>query len=267
MIGILNSISWSVDPILFDLGPLQVRYYGLLFATGFMLSFYIVSYFYKRAGIEVEEVDKLTIYTILGAVLGARFGHVFFYEWAYYKANLSEIPMVWHGGLASHGGAIGILIAIYFYSRKYHRNFLWTMDRIVVPTALTGALIRLGNLMNSEIYGTPTDLPWGFIFKNNGEVVPMHPTQLYEAFAYLVSFAILWFMYQKDEGKIPRGKLFGVFMILIFGVRFFIEFIKYHQSTLLPNDSVLNMGQLLSIPLVIAGVYFLVSSKNRSVEP
>ena len=267
MIGLLNSITWDVNPILFDLGALQIRYYGLLFATGFMISFYIVSYFYKRAGLKVEEVDKLTIYTILGAVLGARLGHVFFYEWAYYKANLIEIPMVWHGGLASHGGAIGILLAIFIYSKKYKRNYLWTMDRIVVPTALTGALIRLGNLMNSEIYGTPTDLPWGFIFKYNGETVPMHPTQLYESFSYLISFGILWMVYQKDNGKSPHGKLFGIFLILIFGVRFFIEFIKYHQSTLLSNDSFLNMGQVLSIPLVIAGIYFLISSKNKSVEP
>jgi len=267
MIGILNSITWSVDPILLDLGSLQVRYYGLLFAAGFMISFYIVSYFYKRAGLAVEEVDKLTIYTILGAVLGARFGHVFFYEWAYYSSNPSEILMVWHGGLASHGGAIGILIAIYLYSRKYKRNYLWTMDRIVVPTALTGALIRLGNLMNSEIYGTPTDLPWGFVFVRNGEILPMHPTQLYEAFSYLISFGILWMVYQKDNGKSPHGKLFGIFLILIFGVRFFIEFIKYHQSTLIGDTSVLNMGQILSIPLVIAGAYFWWSSSTKSVEP
>ena len=267
MMGILNSITWSLDPILFDLGPFQVRYYGLLFAAGFMISFYIVSYFYKRAGLAVEEVDKLTIYTIIGAVLGARFGHVFFYEWGYYSAHPSEILMVWHGGLASHGGAIGILIAIYFYSRKYKRNYLWTMDRIVVPTALTGGLIRIGNLMNSEIYGTQTDLPWGFVFKNNGEMLPMHPTQIYEALSYFISFGILWTVYQKDDGKSPRGKLFGVFLILIFGVRFFIEFIKYHQSTWLSENSFLNMGQLLSIPLVIAGFYFWWSSSKKSVEP
>jgi len=267
MIGLLNSITWDVDPVLVHLGPLQIRYYGLLFASGFMLSFYIVSYFYKRAGLKVEEVDKLTIYTILGAVIGARLGHVFFYEWSYYSENLMEIPKVWHGGLASHGGAIGILLAIYFYSKKYKRNYLWTMDRIVVPTALTGALIRLGNLMNSEIYGTPTDLPWGFIFKYNGETVAMHPTQLYESLSYLISFGILWWVYQKDDGKSPHGKLFGIFLILIFGVRFFIEFIKYHQSTLIKSDSLLNMGQVLSIPLVIIGVYFWISSKNKSVEP
>lgn len=267
MIGILNSITWTVDPILLDLGPIQLRYYGLLFAAGFMISFYIVSYFYKRAGLAVEEVDKLTIYTILGAVLGARFGHVFFYEWAYYSENPSEILMVWHGGLASHGGAIGVLIAIYFYSKMYNRNFLWTMDRIVVPTALTGGLIRLGNLMNSEIYGTQTDLPWGFIFKINGEVLPMHPTQLYEALIYFLSFGILWMVYQKDDGKSPHGKLFGIFLILIFGIRFFIEFIKYHQSTLISNEFFLNMGQLLSIPLVLAGVYFWWRSAGNSVEP
>jgi len=267
MMGILNSITWTLDPVLFHLGPLQVRYYGLLFATGFMLSFYIVSYFYKKANLPVEEVDKLTVYVIIGAVLGARFGHVFFYAWDDYKDNLSEILKVWHGGLASHGGAIGILIAVYLYTLRFKRNYLWTMDRIVVPTALTGALIRIGNLMNSEIYGIKTDLPWGFIFRINGETQAKHPTQLYESLSYLISFGILWWIYQKADGKIPRGKLFGIFLILIFGVRFFIEFIKYHQSSLISSDSVLNMGQILSIPLVILGIYFWFRSSSETTEP
>jgi len=266
MMGILNSISWSLDPVLFHLGPLQVRYYGLLFASGFMLSFYMVSYFYKKANLPVEEVDKLTVYVVIGAVLGARFGHVFFYAWDDYKDNLWEILKVWHGGLASHGGAIGVVIMVYLYTRKYKRNFLWTMDRILIPTALTGALIRIGNLMNSEIYGTNTDLPWGFIFRINGETMAKHPTQLYEALSYLVSFGILWLIYKKSDGKIPRGKILGIFLILIFGVRFFIEFIKYHQSSFISNDSVLNMGQFLSIPFVIAGIYFWIRSANQTTE-
>lgn len=265
--GILNTITWTLDPVLFHLGPLQVRYYGLLFAIGFMLSFYIVSYFYKKAGLPVEEVDKLTVYVIIGAVVGARLGHVFFYDWALYKNHLSEIWKVWHGGLASHGGAIGILIMVYFYTRKYKRNYLWTMDRIVVPTALTGSLIRLGNLMNSEIYGEPTDLPWGFIFANNGETIPMHPTQIYESLAYLIIFGILWWLYKKNDGKVKHGQLFGLFLILVFGFRFFIEFIKYHQSSLIKSSAVLDMGQWLSIPLVLTGFYFLIRSKNQATNP
>lgn len=267
MMGLLNAISWSIDPVIFQLGPLQVRYYGLLFATGFVLSFYIVSYFYQKAGLEVEEVDKLTIYVIIGAVLGARFGHVFFYDWDSYKEYPSEILKVWHGGLASHGGAIGILITVYLYARKFKRNYLWVLDRVVVPTALTGALIRIGNLMNSEIYGKATDLPWGFIFLRNGEVRPMHPTQIYESLIYFAIFGFLWWIYKKRDGLVPHGQLFGWFLILIFGSRFFIEFLKYHQSSFIGQDAVLNMGQLLSIPLVIAGIYFLISSKNKPTEP
>lgn len=267
MLGIINAISWALDPVFFSLGPLQVRYYGLLFATGFMLSFYLVSYFYKKAQLPVEEVDKLTFFVIAGAILGARFGHVFFYSWDLYEDNLWEILKVWHGGLASHGGAIGIFLAVYIYARKYKRNYLWTLDKLAIPTALTGVLIRLGNLMNSEIYGTPTDLPWGFIFRINGEVIPHHPTQLYEALGYLIISVVLWLVYKKADGLVPRGKLFGMFLVLIFGIRFFIEFIKYHQSSFIGEHAVLNMGQILSIPLVIIGIYFWIRSANQSTEP
>ncbi len=267
MIGIFNSIVWTLDPVFFSLGPLQVRYYGLLFATGFMLSFYIVSYFYKKADLPVEEVDKLTVYVIIGAVLGARFGHVFFYSWDLYEDNLLEILKVWHGGLASHGGVIGVLLAVYVYSRNYHRNYIWTLDRIAIPSALTGALIRLGNLMNSEIYGTETALPWGFIYRINGETLPKHPTQIYEAIIYLIISGILWLVYKKADSKVPRGKLFGMFLTLIFGMRFFVEFIKYHQSSFIGEDSYINMGQLLSIPMILIGIYFWKRSSNQTTEP
>jgi prolipoprotein diacylglyceryl transferase len=257
---ILNYINWNVSPEIFSFGSLQVRYYGLFFATGFMISFYIVQKFYRDAALDPNEVDKLTIYTVIGAILGSRLGHVFFYEPQYYLQNPSEILMVWHGGLASHGGAIGIIISTYFYSVKQKRNYLWLLDRIAIPTALTGGLIRLGNLMNSEIYGHETSLPWGFIFERNMETTAKHPTQIYEALAYFTLFGILWMYYQNQKAKPYNGKILGLFFIITFGFRFIVEFIKNDQ-VIQEKDMLINIGQWLSIPVVIAG-FFLFYRKS-----
>lgn len=263
--GILDVIYWNVSPEIFSLGPIHVRYYGLLFATGFMISFYIVQKFYRDAGANPMEVDQLTIYTVAGAVLGARLGHVLFYEPSYYLHNPSEILKVWHGGLASHGGVIGILISTWLYTRKYKRPYLWVLDRIVVPSALTGSLIRFGNLMNSEIYGHETSLPWGFVFQQNGEVVPKHPTQIYESLAYMIIFVFLYLLYNKFSGKIRRGMLVGWFLITIFSFRFFIELIKNNQ-VIMESDMTMNIGQWLSIPMVIFGIVLLFYSRNQVVD-
>lgn len=263
--GILNVVEWSISPEIFHIWSLSVRYYGLLFAGGFMISFYMVQKFYRDASLDPIEVDKLTIYTIIGAVLGARFGHIIFYQPAEFWANPSEIFKIWHGGLASHGGVIGIIITTYIYSRKFKRPYLWVLDRIAIPAALTGGLIRIGNLFNSEIYGPVTDLPWGFIFMYNGETLPKHPTQIYEALAYFVIFAILFWIYTRAQGKIPRGKIIGLWLIGVFGFRFFIEFIKDIQ-VLKEADMLLNIGQLLSIPMVIIGVVLVYLSKKQKID-
>ncbi len=263
--GILNAIYWNVSPEIFSLGPFSIRYYGLLFAGGFMISFYMVQKFYKDAGLDPVEVDKLTIYTVIGAVLGARFGHVFFYESDYYLQNPSEILKVWHGGLASHGGVIGIVISTWLYSRKYKRPYLWVLDRLVVPSALTGSLIRLGNLMNSEIYGHETSLPWGFVFLQNGETVPKHPTQIYESLAYLIIFVFLYYLYKRNGGKIHRGMLVGWFLVTIFGFRFFIELIKNNQVAK-EASMTFNIGQWLSIPLIVFGAILLFYSKKQKID-
>src|SRR3989339_869645 len=255
------AITWGPNPEIFSIGPIHIRYYSILFVSGFIIGYYIFMRFFKREGLPVEILDTL-LYTLLGsAVVGARLGHCLFYEPAYYLSKPWEIFMIWEGGLASHGGAVAILIALWYYARKYGRrydfDYMWLLDRVGVATPLAGALIRLGNLMNSEIYGNPTDLPWGFVFLLRGETVAKHPTQLYEALAYLVTFAVLMLLYFKALPKLKRGTLFGLFFIGIFGSRFFIEFVKEPQVAF-EQGMTLNMGQWLSIPLVLMGVAIMV---------
>ncbi len=255
------AVKWAPSPEIFSIGPVQIRYYSVLFLSGFIIGYYIFTKFFKREGLPSEILDAL-LYTLLGsAIVGARLGHCLFYEPAYYLARPLEIFKIWEGGLASHGGAIAILIAIWFFIKKYGRryrfDYIWLMDRIGVATALAGALIRLGNLMNSEIYGNPTDLPWGFIFVLKGEVLPKHPTQLYEAIAYLITFAVLMLLYFKALPRLKKGTLFGLFLIGIFGARFLIEYVKEPQVAF-EQGMTLNMGQWLSIPFVAAGVAFIV---------
>ncbi len=258
MLHLLNFIHWNASPEIFNLGPLSVRWYGLLFASGFLIGYYIGERMFKSENVPQKWIDSLFFYIIIATVVGARLGHVFFYGWEYYSQHPSEIFKVWHGGLASHGGAIGIIIALLIHSKLItKRNVLWTIDRIVVPTALVAAFIRMGNLMNSEIYGIETTLPWGFIFERNGEIVPKHPTQIYEALAYVVSFGLLMFFYWRTRLKFKEGFLTGMFFILIFFARFLIEFIKEDQEAF-EAAMALNMGQWLSIPFVLAGIFLVV---------
>lgn len=259
----LLSITWSQSPELFSLGPIHIRYYGILFVSGFIIGYYIFLWFFKREKLPVDILDVL-LYTLLGsAVVGARLGHCLFYEPQYYLAHPFEILMTWHGGLASHGGAIAILIGMWWYVKKYGKkynfDFLWLMDRIGIPSALAGALIRLGNLMNSEIYGNPTDQPWGFIFTLRGETLAKHPTQLYESLSYLLIFVILMFLYYKFLPRLKRGTLFGLFLIGLFSARFFIEYVKEPQVAF-EQGMALNMGQLLSIPFILGGAALVVYS-------
>ena len=262
MINILGYIYWGVNPDIFYIGSFALRWYGLLFASGLMIGYSIGEWMLKSEGVKSAWIESLFYYVIIATVVGARLGHVFFYGWDYYSQYPAEIFMVWHGGLASHGGAIGIIIALYIHSRLVtKRTVLWTLDRIAVPTALVGAMIRLGNLMNSEVYGVKTELPWGFVFVLNGESQPKHPTQIYEALVYLISFACLMFLYKKTTAKNRPGLLLGAFFILIFATRFFIEFIKEDQE-LFEANMILNMGQWLSLPFVLAGIFLIVRAKK-----
>jgi phosphatidylglycerol---prolipoprotein diacylglyceryl transferase len=265
---LLNSITWNVDPEIFRIGNFAIRWYGLLFASAFFFGYLVFLKIFKKEGISIELLDKLTMYTAVGTIIGARLGHTLFYEPAYYLSNPVEILMIWRGGLASHGAAIGILIALYYYSKSIRRPYLWIMDRIVIVVALGGVFIRLGNLMNSEIYGVETNLPWGFIFVRAGEAVPKHPTQIYEALSYLVIFFLLHSLYWRYDGKPKRGLLFSVFLILLFSVRFLIEFVKEVQVDF-EAGMTLNMGQWLSIPFIVAGLvllFFTLRNKSGQVS-
>ena len=253
---IFAAINWDMNPEIFRIGNFAIRWYGLLFASGFFFGYLIFLRFFKKEGLSVELLDKLTIYMALGTVIGARLGHCLFYEPGYYLNNPVEILKIWQGGLASHGAAIGILLALWLFIRKHKKSFLWILDRIVVVVALAGAFIRLGNLMNSEIYGIETSLPWGFVFIRNLEVVPKHPTQIYEALTYLLVFLLLLWIYYKTDGKPRRGVLFSLFVILVFGMRFLIEFIKEDQVAF-ESGMALNMGQWLSIPFILLGILIL----------
>jgi len=252
----LLQIIWDPSPELFRIGAIAVRWYGLFFALSFVLGYYLFLKFFKTEQVPVEELDLLTMYMVVGTIVGARLGHCFFYEPQYFLSHPFEILYIWNGGLASHGAAIGILLALRVFSKKVQRPFLWVVDRIVIVVALAGAFIRLGNLMNSEIYGNATNLPWGMIFTLRGETLPKHPTQIYEALWCLIIFTILYLMYQRKRGKTVNGSLFSLFLILLFTFRFFVEFIKEPQEAF-EATMALNMGQILSIPFVLAGMLIL----------
>ena len=249
-------IPWNVNPEIFSVGKFAIRWYGLLFASSFLFGYLIMAGFFKKEKIPEEVLDRLTLYMALGTIIGARIGHCLFYEPGYYLSNPIEILMVWHGGLASHGAGIGIFIALYLFAKKSKKSYLWILDRVAVVVALSGFFIRTGNLMNSEIYGIETDLPWGFVFLRNGETVPKHPTQIYEALAYLLVFILLYFIYKKNNGVFKSGLLFSLFMILVFTFRFFVEFIKINQVAF-ESGMALNMGQWLSIPFFLFGFILL----------
>jgi len=265
----LLSIVWSPSPEIFTLGNFAIRWYGLFFAISFFFGYLIMQRFFKKEGVPLTMLDEMTTYMIVGTIVGARLGHVFFYEPEWYLAHPVKIFKVWEGGLASHGAAIGIILAMLIFGWVRKRNFLWIMDRIVITVALAGFMIRMGNLMNSEIYGLPTTLPWGFRFIRSTTpadgLVPRHPTQIYEALSYLAIFLFLWWYYYKKDGKPERGMIFGIFMALVFGVRFLIEFIKEPQVGF-EKGMVLNMGQLLSIPLIVAGLVLICLARRRKVQ-
>lgn len=253
-------IVWDINPEIINIGVISIRWYGLLFAFSFYLGYLIMRNMFRKEGIPESKLESLAIWMIIATILGARLGHILFYQPDYYLKNPLEILMIWEGGLASHGAVISIALVLWWFVKKQKWDFLWLIDRIVVVGALASFFIRMGNLFNSEIYGKPTTLPWAFVFVNVDDI-PRHPSQLYEAISYLLIFIFLLWYYHKKDRKPARGLLSGWFLILLFGVRFLIEFLKEPQ-VMLEQALVLNMGQWLSIPLVITGVLVLMWAKK-----
>lgn len=254
---------WNIDPTLLHLGPLELRWYGLLFVGSFFLGLMILKKIYLREGRDPELLDNLLIYVMIGAVLGSRLMHCLAYEPEFYLANPLEILKVWKGGLASHGGLLGVLIALYFFAKKYKESYFWLIARITIPGALTAAFVRFGNFFNSEILGLPTDKPWAIIFERI-DLLPRHPVQLYEAFSYLTLFLILILVYKKVSASFATKILPGIFLALMFTIRFLLEYTKTRQAdytTSLPFTT----GQILSIPFIILGiVWILWAIKNKN---
>lgn len=270
------AIRWDVTPEIID-GWSTPNLYGLLFVTGLILGYYVIRRMFRKENIPDEQLDKLVLYVVIATIVGARLGHVFFYDWSSYKENPIDILKIWEGGLASHGGAIALVLVLSIYAKKVvKRPYLWIFDRISAPIAIAGTFIRLGNLMNSEIVGKPTDLPWAFEFvhyfnETTGQFdpTPRHPAQLYEAIMYLAIFGILMYMFWKRSAWKQPGLVFGTFLVLLFGGRFMVEFVKVGQ-TAFDDTLTINTGQWLSVPFVIAGVIILIWSfknKHQAIKP
>ena len=269
-VNFLPVIHWHITPTIFP-NFHYLRWYGLLWAIGLVSAYLILKHTFNRDKQPIELVDRLSTYLILGIIIGARLGHVFFYDWAYFKNHLLEAilpfsfnPFRFTGylGLASHGGVIGCLVALAIFNFKHRQGYIWLLDRMVIGAAILGGFIRLGNLMNSEIIGTETDLPWGFIFHQIDQT-PRHPAQLYESIFYFIVFGITYTLWKRMRSKY-NGLIIGVGLILIFAFRFLVEYIKIDQSAF-EASMMLNMGQWLSIPFIVLGVFFVVTSKSKPI--
>lgn len=278
----LSYILWDANPVLFavdaftlfgiNFGPFEIRWYGLLFAAGFLIGMQIMTYIFRKERKPQEDLDALLIFMVVSTILGARIGHYLFYEPEVLFRNPMEVIMPPYRGLASHGAVISIITALWLYSRRKSsrltgQTFFWTADRIVIVAALAGASIRLGNLMNHEIVGLPTTVPWGFIFKYNNEFPvgqPRHPAQVYESLAYLTLFFILFALWNRMKEKTPRGLLSGLWLIWVFGFRFMFEYLKENQVAF-ENTLPFNMGQILSIPAVLLGIFFILNSRKNTL--
>jgi len=253
-------LTWNIDPVLLELGPLEIRYYGVFFALGLFLAYSLARHICKRQKLSSETLDNLALYLIIGLVIGARLGHIVFYELDYYLANPSQIIQIWNGGLASHGAAIGVFLAYaLFLWRNKKVNFWDYADAISIVTTLPIIFVRLGNFFNSEIVGRPTDLPWAVTFPRVDEI-PRHPSQLYESLLGLLILAILYPLWRKFHKKVKPGFFAGLFLILYFSTRFLVEFVK--EYPLHPAALNLTTGQLLSIPFVLIGVGIIIRSKR-----
>ncbi len=252
----LSTILWNVQPEIFTIGGFAPRWYGVLFSSGFFIGYLLMSRMFIREHRPVTDMEPLTLTMIAGTILGMRLGHCLFYQPDYYLANPLEIVQIWKGGYASHGAVIGISIALWLYSRNRPKQpFLWIIDRIAIVTSLAAILIRTGNFFNHEMIGKVTDVPWAVVFTLR-DLLPRHPSQLYEAGLYLLTFLLMRFIYNRYDARTPNGLLLGVFFICIFGARFLVEFSKENQVAF-ENSLPLNMGQILSIPLVLLGLFLV----------
>lgn len=269
-INILCYIIWDINPDIFVIPWIDhpVRWYGLSWAVGFLVSQQVMYYIYRKEGRPSKEIDTLTIYMLIAALVGARLGHVLFYDPINYLKEPLRIFAIWEGGLASHGAAVSVLLALYLFAKKTNVSYLWIVDRMVIVSALTGSFIRFGNLMNSEMVGVPTTLPWGFVFTKIDNI-PRHPAQLYESIYCLFLFILLFTLWYKYKATMKNGFLFGWFLIILFTLRFIDEFFKINQVSF-ENDLILNMGQILSIPFVILGILILIRNaiqRTGEAEP
>ncbi len=265
------AVNWHVDPEIISIGPFSLRWYSLLFISGFILGWFIFKWFFKREGISQALLDPLLYTLLIGTIVGARLGHCLFYDPSYYLGSWQgfiEIFKPWKGGLASHGGTIALVLAMIWFAKHYGKkndfDFLWLLDHLCIAVCFAATFIRLGNLFNSEIYGCATELPWGFVFERRGETVAKHPTQLYEALSYALLGVVLLLLYKNRVKWLYRGSYIGIFFIVLFGMRFIIEFIKEDQVAF-ESDMVLNMGQWLSIPFILMGAVFLVYSLIKKI--
>jgi len=258
------SIVWNFDPVFFTVGTFDIRYYGLMWALAILIGAKFFDNFCKREGLPPKVSESVFVYGTLATVLGARVGHCLFYDPGYYLSQPWTIITGFRdGGMASHGAAVGLLIGLWLFSRRNRLPYVWSLDRIMIPVGIGGAIVRLGNLFNSEIFGHATSLPWGFEFVRSAkwarEFAPaaVHPTQIYEALCYLATFGILcWLYYGRDMGRRRPGVLFGIGLIGTFLTRFFIEFIKTEQEAFEVGWT-LDMGQWLSIPFILLGAWMI----------
>ena len=264
-------IHWNPDTVLFQLGPLTIRWYSTCWLVGLLLSYFTVKYLYRKLNLPDEKFEPLFLYCFIGILIGARLGHCLFYEPDYFLSSGTHIIEMllpirqdmygsWHftgyEGLASHGGTIGIILALLLYSRNLKVKMWTVLDTISISVPITACFIRLGNLMNSEIIGKPTDVPWAFIFERV-DMLPRHPGQLYEAIAYFCFFFVLWYFWRKKPQLVGTSFFFGLDILLIFTFRFFIEYTKEVQESF-EQGMLFDMGQLLSIPFIIMGAYFTI---------
>ena len=267
---------WAPDPKAISLGSISIYYYSLMFVIAFASGLYLMKYIYKKEGVSLSHIDPLLLYMVVGTLIGARLGEVFFYNWDYYQNNLAEILLpikvtpdgiefTGYRGLASHGAAIGIITSLYLYQRKYtYKPLLWILDRLGITVAFAGIFIRIGNFFNSEIVGLYSNSDFGVVFLNRGEILPRHPVQLYESFGYLIVFLILRYLYWNTNRKDQTGYLFGAFFVLLFGVRFIAEFVKESQGGFETSLGLLSTGQWLSIPLILIGFCLILRAQSKA---